>query len=416
MSFAADIRHWPTLAAFEAHLAAYDPQIASWAVGVVYHHTWRPTAAQWRGQASMANLAQFYAAKGWDAGPHLLIVAGAPNPADDGIWQLTPLNLPGVHAGSANSWSWGLEIVGDYDAAPWPAEVAALALGAGAALLRWRSLSADAGTVRAHHEFSPKSCPGRAIDMAWVRAQLARQLATPLPPGAPAPRAYTELSGLAGSAALSAEQAAMAVIRRGSLYILYDLRTIATFYWRYAASVGLNADLAWAQAVHETSAQQPGGSWWPLSSWWAQRPRRNPAGLGVTGRTQPTKLASIGRVVDGVAIGTWAQRPDGRWAEGLSFPSWEYAVRAHLGRLLLYTQGISGTPDQQALARWAQACRPLPSELWGSVATLRALGAAHNPVNLGRARRDWAGWAVPGDDYGARIADTANALLGEARR
>jgi hypothetical protein len=242
--------------------------------------------------------------------------------------------------------------------------------------------------------------------MAWVRAELACR---------PDPAPYRELSGLFGAPQLSAEQAAAAVARRGSLYPPADLRAIADQYWRYAASAGLNADLAWAQLIHETSAQQQGGAWWPLSSWWAQRPQRNPAGLGVTGRVQRLRPSSVGRSVDGVPIGTWAQRPDGRWAEGLSFPSWEHAVRAHLGRLLLYAQGVSGTPDQQALARWAQACRPLPAELWGSVATLRALGAAHNPVNLGCPRAAWAGWAVPGDDYGADIAAAANALLGAVR-
>ena len=76
-----------------------------------------------------------------------------------------------------------------------------------------------------------------------------------------------------------------------------DVRHILEQYFTVAPSVGLDPLLAVAQMELETAN---------LSSDWAARPRRNPAGIGVTGQ------------------------PDA----GISFPSWVLSVRAHLGRLL----------------------------------------------------------------------------------
>jgi hypothetical protein len=168
--------------------------------------------------------------------------------------------------------------------------------------------------------------------------------------------------------------------------------------------------------VHETSGQQPSGAWWPLSSWWAQRPRRNPAGIGVTGATKPRRPTSLTRQVDGDTITTWAELPNGTWAEGISFPTWEHGIRAQVGRLVLYTLGAGDTKARQRLAAYANRVRPLDQEAWGSVATLKALGAVHNPANIGKPRKRWkAGWAWDGAEYGARIAAKANEMLEVSR-
>lgn len=174
MAFVADIRQWPTARLFAEHLAHHDPhQAAPWAQGVVIHHTWRPLPADWRGARSMRGLAGYYTSLGWDRGPHLVVCLGAPDWRDDGIWQLTPLNERGIHAGPANATHWGIEVVGDYDAHPWPPLLAELVSATAAALLRWRGLTVTPATLKGHRECgSPKTCPGRAIDLDAVRAEL----------------------------------------------------------------------------------------------------------------------------------------------------------------------------------------------------------------------------------------------------
>ncbi|HET9223423.1 MAG TPA: hypothetical protein VFO07_13010 [Roseiflexaceae bacterium] len=122
-----------------------------------------------------------------------------------------------------------------------------------------------------------------------------------------------------------------------------------------------------SQLIHETGN---------LTSWWSQRPRRNPAGIGVNGQ-------------QGV---------------GLSFPTWkDDAIPAHIGRLLAYaiTDG-QATPRQRGLIAMALHWRPLPAKARGSAPALKALGRAHNPSG--------AGWASPGEQYGAQIAKIAHAI------
>jgi len=116
-----------------------------------------------------------------------------------------------------------------------------------------------------------------------------------------------------------------------------DARWIARLYFETATPVGLDPLLAVAQLAHETDF---------LSSFWSQPPRRNPAGLGVTGEP----------------------------GAGLSFPNWTAAVRAHLGRLLAYALPRGqGTPAQQELIAEALAWRPLPDRLRGCAPTLGGL-------------------------------------------
>src|ERR1041384_7528210 len=110
MPFAADIRRWPTIQAFERHLANYDPMIAAWADGVTLHHTYTPTLDQWRGMRSVEGTRNYYRdTLNWNAGPHLFLAHGTGNPEWDGIYQLTPLNQSGIHAGACNSHMWGIE-------------------------------------------------------------------------------------------------------------------------------------------------------------------------------------------------------------------------------------------------------------------------------------------------------------------
>lgn len=179
-NFLMDIRQWRTVAAFRRHLARHAyAATARWAKGLVVHHTVRPTVAQWRGAASMLAMARFYRDEvdngpgkskgGWPSGPHLYVVSGSPDPRQDGIWQLTPLSSPGVHARAANTSRWGLEVVGDYTRASWPPDVAGMALGTAAALLDWAGLPVSEETISPHSQWGKPECPGAALDMVAVR-------------------------------------------------------------------------------------------------------------------------------------------------------------------------------------------------------------------------------------------------------
>jgi hypothetical protein len=156
------------------------------------------------------------------------------------------------------------------------------------------------------------------------------------------------------------------------------VNSIVPAYFSVCASVGMEPVMLLAQMIHETGC---------LTSWWSQRPRRNPAGIGVTGRNGP----------DRPVVGAWALR-DGTWAEGVSFPSWkDDSIPAHAGRLLAYAlRDDQANHLQRALIARAMGYRPLPASFRGVAPTWRGLN--------GR-------WAVPGTTYADKIAEIANGIV-----
>ena len=191
---------------------------------------------------------------------------------------------------------------------------------------------------------------------------------------------YSPDAPIIGAASGTAEHAVKWLTARSSpSYTAYDIGTIVARYRDLGAWAGVDWFLAVAQMAHETGS---------LTSWWSQRPRRNPAGIGVTGRT----MAGQPRSLD------WAKRDDGVWVEGCSFATWEHdAIPAHLGRLLAYALPAGqGTPAQQQLIAQALAIRPLPAAFRGAATRLQGLN--------GR-------WAWPGLFYAQKLAALANTLV-----
>ena len=179
------------------------------------------------------------------------------------------------------------------------------------------------------------------------------------------------------------------------------LNVILPAYWVVCDRAGVDFGVALAQAWHETAANGI-----PFSSWWAQRPRRNAAGVGVTGKTLP-----IQRNARGMAImpesGEWALDVAANvWREGCSFESWkDESIPAQAGRLLAYALAKGeGTPEQQRLISFALSFRPLPDKVRGSAPTVRELGRVYNSSGLG--------WASPGVYYGARIEEIMRKIRG----
>jgi N-acetylmuramoyl-L-alanine amidase len=116
-----------------------------------------------------------------------------------------------------------------------------------------------------------------------------------------------------------------------------DVNRIVALYAATAKAVDLDLLVVAAQMVEETGH---------LTSFWSQRPRRNFAGIGVTGTHH----------------------------EGVSFPDLKTAVRAHTGRLLAYSLPIgAGNQAQNQLIKEALSFRALPDRLRGAAPTLKGL-------------------------------------------
>ncbi len=262
-------------------------------------------------------------------------------------------------------------------------------------LLRW--IAGELGivytlghTLIGHRDIDPlrKSfCPGSGFDFNEI-AQAANAGPSPV-------ASITEDTPLLAPPRATIQQARAYIAHKGgsTAYTSGDIDLITQHYWTHGPSVGLDPLLALAQCVHETSDNGH-----PISSWWSQRPRRNPAGLGVSGQSRNT---------DPGDSHNWAGDPPDNptvWRAGLSFASWEESTRAQIGRLLAYAiPAGQGTPQQQAMIDFALAQRPLPAALRGTAPALKQLGAANNPSGQG--------WATPGAQYGAHIAAIAQEVL-----
>lgn len=204
----------------------------------------------------------------------------------------------------------------------------------------------------------------RGLDLARVyRAALAWYDAPTAPTGPlPALPHYTAASPLMGVApvALSTIQAAFPPSP-------FDLQpgepgvaAILDMYAQQCQAAGIDLVVAVAQMAHETNA---------LASWWSQPPRRNLAGIGVTGETRPPGSAQP------MSPHVWAWHPTAqRWERGNRFERYADAVVAHVGRLLAYaTRPTVRSIRQQSLVATALSHRALAESLQGRATTLADL-------------------------------------------
>lgn len=150
---------------------------------VVLHHTWRPTVAEWRGLASMKGMQTYYRGLGWSAAPHIYV-------GPDKIWLATPMREVGIHAGTGNSGNWnsgkwsysiGLEMVGNYDAARPSGAVWDYARAVMGELSKRLGI-APRQLIYFHRDFSTKSCPGWAVTKDWVFGEVESYVNNTKPP------------------------------------------------------------------------------------------------------------------------------------------------------------------------------------------------------------------------------------------
>jgi hypothetical protein len=222
-----------------------------------------------------------------------------------------------------------------------------------------------------------------AAPLAAVASQADQQIYLPLVQASAPPLAGAPLLGPASG---RAEQAIAWLSARAIDANASNVVKIVNDYQRIGEQVGLDWFLAIAQMAHETGS---------LTSWWSQAPRRNLAGIGVTGAWRPGLPDGSPGPPPGPA---WAWSDQlGRWLAGVSFATWgSDAVPAHLGRLLAYALPAgAGDAAQQSLIDHALSYRSLPASHRNSAPTILGLN--------GR-------WAVPGTEYGQRIMALAAAI------
>jgi hypothetical protein len=170
MSFANTGKVW-TLDSFKDYLKTVSLGDKPWFRAVCLHHTAAPSLHQ-RPDGLLVrhleNMRGYYQNQlRWRSGPHLFI-------DDDQVWGMTPLTVRGVHAASFNSYSIGIEVLGDYDnedpkkgrgLACWETAAAATKM-----ILDWAKLPVNDKTVLFHRDDprTTKSCPGTKVGKPWV--------------------------------------------------------------------------------------------------------------------------------------------------------------------------------------------------------------------------------------------------------
>lgn len=385
-------KHFTSVAAFASWLAQ-QPRPLWPVIGSTYHNTFKPNELTWQGEASMVSMQNHYLAQGWSTGPHVYLAAGTHNPANDGIWLMCPPWQPGIHGLKiCNAQRFGLEVVGDFNEQPMRQQHIDLLVDVAAVLHRYADLTQP--DIISHRDCAAligawRTCPGQAAyqQLPEIRRRLAVALSIT------SRGVYSEQSTIMGRPAAGQRDVFARFPAPRGHYTERDIYTIILpAYWALALDVGIDPILAIAQMAHETNY---------LTSFWSQRPQRNPAGIGVNGRWQATPPANK----SGWSYNTDAGRK--RWEMGISFPTWRHdAVPAHLGRLLAYALPAATVPTsaQQRIISQALSWRALPATMRGSAPILKMLGKVHNPTGQG--------WASPGDDYGTAIAQTANTLAG----
>jgi hypothetical protein len=131
---------------------------------VIVHHTEAPTAAQYRGIATVAAVRRYHMEeRGWsDTGYHLMIGPGGE------IFLCRPLEREGAHTLGHNERSVGLAYIANFDVED-PETYLGLVMGQQvvAALLQRFGLTPE--QIHFHREFADKTCPGLKLELERFR-------------------------------------------------------------------------------------------------------------------------------------------------------------------------------------------------------------------------------------------------------
>jgi hypothetical protein len=184
----------PTMESFGAWLRAQTPGHGT-VKATVLHHTWSPSAEQYQGRATIEAIRRYHIEeRGWSdiganayACPDGTVVTGRPLSAANWAHAQVSLSRPeaeakalaGGDAGWFNKYAFGLETVANFDAEDPRAGTAGRSYETALRVLEivHRVYGLPAERLFFHRDVADKSCPGRKLDRAQVRADLARRLA-----------------------------------------------------------------------------------------------------------------------------------------------------------------------------------------------------------------------------------------------
>lgn len=184
----------PTLEEFGAWLRGQRPGHGA-VKATVLHHTWSPAAAQYKGRPTIEAIRRYHVQdRGWSdiganayACPDGTVFTGRPLSASNWAHAQVSLSRPeaeakalaGGDAGWFNKYAFGLETVANFDAEdPYGDGAAAKSYETAMRVLEvvHRVYGLPPSRLFFHRDVADKSCPGRKLDRARVRADLARRL------------------------------------------------------------------------------------------------------------------------------------------------------------------------------------------------------------------------------------------------
>jgi len=155
---------------FRRHLQ--DIQVTRRIDEVVVHHTWRPTAADYRGIETVRAVRRYHMqVRGWsDNGYHVMIGP------DGAIFLCRPIRRSGAHVSGRNAHTVGVAFIANFDREE-PTQYPGMETGYQVIAALLRRFKLDPTAIRFHREFASKTCPGLKLDLADFREEVGRRVA-----------------------------------------------------------------------------------------------------------------------------------------------------------------------------------------------------------------------------------------------
>lgn len=181
-----------SVAAFREYLRGYRERGAVIKCSFL-HHTWKPTAAQYRGKSTILGIRRAHLARGFSdiacnayACPDETVFNARPPSVgncacqypDEGssTWPKALRDLSGGSKRWMNAYGFGLETIGNFDSED-PAQSVAMHTSLDVLAAVHDLWSIPVAHCFFHRDVSTKTCPGERVTKTWVHAELRKRLA-----------------------------------------------------------------------------------------------------------------------------------------------------------------------------------------------------------------------------------------------